>query len=152
LIANAAGDLDESAKAYRRALELSPQRFVSHALLSLVLMEAGKTTEAFEAANAEPDDFWRIWALAILHYLSGSGEEAETELQRLITEFSDGNAYQIAEVLAIHNKNNEAFEWLERANGERDAGVTHAKVNRRFRALHTDPRWQTLLSKIGFET
>ena len=152
LVSNAAGDLDESAKAYRRALELSPLRFVSHALLSQVLMELGRTPEAFEAAHAEPDDFWQLWALAILHHLSGSAEEAETELQRLIAEYADGNAYQIAEVLAVHNKNDEAFEWLERANGERDAGVTHAKVNRRFCALHSDPRWQTLLSKIGFET
>ena len=107
--------------------------------------------EAFETANSEPDDFWRLWSFAILHYLSGSREEAESELQRLISEHADGNAYQIAEVLAVHNKTDEAFEWLERANEERDAGVTHAKANRRFTSLHGDPRWHALLSKIGFE-
>ena len=44
-----------------------------------------------------------------------------------------------------------AFEWLERAIDSRDAGVTHGKVNPRFRPLHGDPRWELLMKKIGFE-
>lgn len=150
LTAHSAGRLEESETAFRRALELVPQRFVSRALLALVLMDEGRTDEAYATAAAEPEEFWRLWALAILHSLAGSSE-ADAELERLVAEYSDGNAYQIAEVFAVRGGNDQAFEWLERAYLERDAGVTHAKANPRFRGLHTDPRWNALLKKIGLD-
>ena len=46
---------------------------------------------------------------------------------------------------------NNAFEWLERAIVDRDAGVTHSKVNPRFRPVYGDARWAVILKKIGFD-
>ncbi|MEP7212020.1 MAG: tetratricopeptide repeat protein [Acidobacteriota bacterium] len=150
LTAHAAGQLVESEKAFRRALEIVPQRFVSRALLALVLMDEGQTEAALTEAASEPEEFWRLWALAILHSLAGS-TDADAELERLVAEYWDGNAYQIAEVFAVRGETDHAFEWLERAYKERDSGVTHAKVNPRFRLLHDDPRWRAFLKNVGFE-
>lgn len=150
LTCHAAGLLDESENAFRRALEIAPQRFVSHALLALVLLDRGDVAAAKAEASDEADAFWRTWAQAIIHGVAGENEKAEDELQNLVNESSEGNAYQIAEVYSMRGQIDEAFKWLARAIEQRDPGVTHAKVNPRFRPLQHDHRWQGVLSQIGF--
>ena len=152
LTSHAAGILVESEKAFRRAIEIAPQRFVSAALLALVFMDQGRTDEALEQAMREPDEFWRLWSLAIIHHAAGHETESDEELQKMIEVHAASNDYQIAEVYAMRGKIDNAFEWLERAIVDRDAGITHAKVNPRFRPLHGDPRWAAILKKIGFES
>ena len=151
LTCHSAGLLDESERAFRRALELAPQRFVSGALLALILLDQGRTEDAITTANSEADEFWRTWALAIIYNAAGRGAEADEALGKLLEDkYATGNDYQIAEIYSMRSEIDQAFEWLERAVNERDPGVTHAKVNPRFRPLHSDERWPELLSKIGF--
>ena len=151
LTAHAAGRLAESETAFRRAIELVPQRFVSGALLALVLMDQGRTDESLEQAANEPDEFWRLWSLAIVQHAAGRKSDSDKALRKLTREHAVGNDYQIAEVFSMRGEIDTAFEWLERAIDSRDAGVTHGKVNPRFRPLHGDPRWELLMKKIGFE-
>ncbi|MFM9903709.1 MAG: protein kinase domain-containing protein [Pyrinomonadaceae bacterium] len=151
LTAHSAGQLTESEKAFRRALELVPQRFVSGALLALVLMDQGRADEALAQAKQEPDEFWRLWALAMIYHVLGRVSDSDDALDTLNREHADGNAYQLAEIHAVRGEKDQALDWLERAVDERDAGVTHAKVNPRFRNLREDPRWNPLLGKIGFK-
>jgi serine/threonine-protein kinase len=148
---HAAGRLEESEAAFRRALELSPQRFVSHALLALVLADQGRADEAIAQAGGEPDEFWQLWALAIIYASSGRTEDSGNALAKLSSEYAEGNAYQLAEVHAMRGEADDAFAWLGRAVAERDPGVSHTQVNPRFRMLHGDERWSALLREIGFE-
>jgi tetratricopeptide (TPR) repeat protein len=150
LTSHAAGDLGESEQAFRRALELVPQRFVSNSLLALVLLDQGRVEEALAQAMLEPDEFWKLWSLAIVYNSSGQKVNSDKALGRLTAEHADGNAYQIAEIHSMRGERDQAFDWLGRAFDQRDAGVTHIKVNPRFRSLHDDPRWTVLLEKIGF--
>ncbi|MEO6655490.1 MAG: protein kinase [Pyrinomonadaceae bacterium] len=151
LTAHAAGLLDESERAFRRALEIVPERFVSGSLLALVLMDQGRSEDALTQAMLEPDEFWRLWASAMIYHALGRGSDSDRALAQLKREHADGNSYQLAEIHAVRSEIDQAFEWLESAVNERDAGVTHAKVNPRFRPLNDDPRWAPLLEKIGFE-
>src|SRR5262249_48996696 len=128
LTCHAAGLLDESEKAFRRALELAPKRLVSGALLALVFIDEGRIDDAIEAAKSEADEFWRTWAIAIINHIGEHPAEAIDALDKLVKENSDGNAYQIAEVYAIRGEIGRAFEWIEQAVSERDPGVTHTKV------------------------
>jgi len=141
LTCHAAGRLDESEKAFRRALEIAPNRFVSHALLALILLEQGSRDEAVKTAASEPDEFWRLWAQAIIAAASGETGKADELVSRLVSEHSNGNEYQLAEVYAMRGETEQAFDWLERALKNNDPGVTHAKVNPRFASLRTDARW-----------
>lgn len=150
LTCHAAGHLAEAKDAFGRALQIAPQRIVSRSLLALVLLDENRIEEAFEQAKAENDEFWRDWALAIIAYAAGENAESDELLVKLVNENSAGNAYQIAEVYAMRSENDRSIEWLERAIAERDPGVTHAKVNPRFRALYGDKRWPNVLSQIGF--
>ena len=151
LICHAAGLLDESESALRRALDLGPQRLVTTAMLSLVLAEKGNWQQAVELAEREPDQLWRLWALAIIYFQAGDLDQAHRILDTVINEYADGDAFQIGEIYAVLGEIDKAFEWLERAIAERDPGVTHVRGSPRFRPLHADPRWPALLKTIGFE-
>jgi tetratricopeptide (TPR) repeat protein len=151
LICHAAGLLDESETALRRALDLGPQRLVTTAMLSLVVAEKGNLEQAVELAEREPDQLWRLWALAIIYFRSGDNDRAHRILDTIIDEHADGDAFQIGEIFAVGGEIDKAFEWLERAIAERDPGVTHVVGSPRFRTLHADPRWPALLKTIGFE-
>jgi len=146
----AAGRLAESEKAFRRALELAPQRLVSNAILATVLMDQGRAEESLEQAMREPDEFWRLWALAIIYHRAVRKNESDEALRKLTGQHAEGNAFQIAEVYATRGEADRAFEWLERAYQKRDSGVTHAKVDPRLGSLHDDPRWAPYLKKLGF--
>ena len=150
LACHASGRLDAAEKAFERALELAPQRFVSGAMLALVLMDEGRVEDAEKAAALEPDELWRTWALAIIHHALARRDEADEALRKLIAEHADGDAYQIAEVYSMRGEIDKALEWLDRAIAERDPGVTHAKVNPRFARLRDDRRWAERLARIGF--
>ena len=151
LICHSAGLLAESEKAFRRALDLSPQRLVTSAMLGMVLADEGRASESLELAESEPDSFWRLWSLAILRAVNGELEESDRALQAVLSEHTEGDSYQIAEIYAVRGETDKAFEWLERAIEYRDTGVTHARVCPRFRPLHADPRWPALLKTIGFD-
>ena len=43
-----------------------------------------------------------------------------------------------------------AFEGLERAWDQRDAGLVETHRDRYLVSLHEDPRWQSFLKKMGF--
>ena len=151
IICHAAGLLAEAEKAFRRSLDLGPQRLMGNAMLALVLMDEHRADEALARAELEPDKFWRLWALTIVYYLMGRREESDAAVKELIEVYADGDAYQIAEACAMRGEIDKAIEWLDRAAEERDAGITHALVSPRFRGLHAHPRWPLLMKKIGFE-
>lgn len=150
LTAHSAGLLDESEKAFRRALELVPQRAVSRALLSLVLVDQGRIEDAMEEAANEPYEMWSLWARAIIHFAAGRKAESDAAIEILTEEHATGNAYQIAEVFAVRGETDRAFQWLRLAFDQRDSGLTHLKANPRFSSLKNDPRWQELLTDVGF--
>ena len=151
LTCEAAGQIAEAEQAFRKALELAPKRFVSRALLSVVLAAEGNKQEAIEQAQLEADESWRLWSLAIVNYTLGLATDSDEAVERLNKHHYDGNAFQIAEVHAVRGEIELAFESLERGIRERDAGVTHARVDPRLRKLHDDPRWLPLLTRIGFD-
>jgi tetratricopeptide (TPR) repeat protein len=141
----------EAEAAYRKLLELAPQTSVVPAMLSLVLLAQGRGDEALAEAKREPDEAFRLWPLAIIHNVMGRGSESDEALRELIEKYADDSANQIAEVLAARGEAEAAFEWLERAYAQRDAGLAMMKTGPHFRSLHGDPRWGAFLKKMGLE-
>lgn len=149
LICHAAGLLEESERAFRRALELGRNRTVTTAMLSLVILDQGRQEKALQKAGAEPDIFWRGWAESIILNRLGRTEDADAALAIVLRDSTDGDAYQIAEIYGMRGESDEAFAWLNRAAQVRDPGISHAKVAPSFRSLHSDERWQPFLTRIG---
>ena len=138
----------EAEAAFRKALELAPQRAATRAWLSIVLLGQGRGDEALAEALREPEEWGRLFALAIIQHAAGRPTEADEALQQLAGKYANDAAYQLAEVHAARGTADFAFEWLDRAYAQRDAGVAWTKIDPLLRSLHTDPRWQVFLRKM----
>ncbi len=137
-----ANRLDDAAAAFQLALDLAPNAGLCHAFLAITRVIQGRAAEGLVLAEAESHEVFRNVAFAMIHHALGHPAESETALQALIAEFGWTAAYQVAEVYAYRNEIDKAFEWLERAHGQRDPGVMYAATDVFLRPLHGDPRWQ----------
>jgi len=146
------GRFAEAQVSFQKALELAPQRTIAHAYVSLALLAQGRGEDAYAEAMQEPQEGYRLWALAIVQNGLGNQTESDKAVSELIAKHSDTMAYQIAEVHGARGERDLAFQWLERAYEERDTGLCTIKVSRYFHSLRIDPRWATFLEKMGFES
>jgi TolB-like protein/tetratricopeptide (TPR) repeat protein len=143
------GQLKEAATAYRRGLELEPARISGHHFMGRVYLLEGQPELALEEMRQEPDKMWRLEGFALAYHSLGQQEQADEALSKLLDP-SSGWEFNIAEVYAFWGDVDNAFEWLERARAERDGGVGQfTKTDPLLRNLHSDPRWNKFLAKIG---
>ncbi|HKS65864.1 MAG TPA: hypothetical protein VJR26_01375, partial [Candidatus Acidoferrales bacterium] len=57
--------------------------------------------------------------------------------------------YSIAETHARLRENDQAFLWLDLAVQQRDGRLTSLKVDPMFDGMRADPRFQSLLQRVG---
>jgi serine/threonine-protein kinase len=144
---------DQALEPLREAMELDPS-FSPHLFLGWIHRERGmyeKAVDEFEKAKASV----RLHALGHLgnaYARAGRAREAREcirELKERLAEEAVG-AYEIALVYAGLGQKDLAFEWLERAYGERDKGMLSLKVDPPLDPLRSDPRFQDLLRRMNF--
>jgi len=146
-----AGRLKEAEAELRAILARSTSPMREHSILALVLLAQGRAEEARAEAQAESSQWARLWSLAIVEWTLGNSSAADDALAQLEREHADTAEFQIAQVRAVRNEADAAFEWLERAYASHDAGVALAKVSAQLNALHGDPRWGVFLRKVGLD-
>lgn len=147
-----AGKLDEADSAARKAAELQPTGAGSHRFQVLIAAQRGDGEAALREAQLEPDPRFRRFELAVAHYVRGDREAADAALADLIANAREGFAYQIAEVYALRGEKDKAFEWLQIAFDDRDAGMLGLLVDPLLRGLRDDARYKNLLAKVGLPT
>jgi TolB-like protein/Tfp pilus assembly protein PilF len=145
----AASSYAEAEAAYRKGLELSPDRVLAHANFALNQLAQGRDEEALAEALLEPERWARLWALAIIHHAARRQSDADTALRELIAKYAELAPYQVSHIYAARSEGDLAFAWLERAYVQRDTGLADMKVEPLFRSLHADPRWGAFLRKMG---
>jgi serine/threonine protein kinase/tetratricopeptide (TPR) repeat protein len=148
---HAANRLAEADESFRKSLDLAPQRVAAHSALAWTLFAQGRSEEALAEALREPEEAYRLWALAILHHAAGRIAESDDALREMTEGHAGTMAYQIAEVHAARGEVDAAFGWLERAYVQRDGGLAVVKISPRTRSLRGDPRWGPFLAKMGLE-
>ncbi len=146
-----AGLLDESVAALEKALELAPQRVVTRLVLSLSLGMQGKLDAAQKVLEREPEPFARLCGEGFIYHLMGKRAESDQALQRLIDNYRDDAAYQIAAVYACRGEIDLAFNWLEISYKQRDPGLQFVRVEPVFNQLRGDPRWTAFLRRMRLE-
>jgi tetratricopeptide (TPR) repeat protein len=109
---NCAGRFADAEAAYRKALELAPQSAAVRSSLSLTLLALGRGEEALLEAGRESHEAFRSWGLAIVHHGLGHAAESDAALHELIEKYSEGSAFEIADVCAMRGETDRAFEWL----------------------------------------
>ena len=83
---------------------------------------------------------------------SGRKEESDSALTELIEKFQTNMAFQIAEVCACSGEPNRAFAWLDRAYVQHDTGLFGIKGDPLLKSLERDPRYASILKKMGLPT
>ena len=60
-------------------------------------------------------------------------------------------ALQIAQVYAYRGQTDKSFEWLNRAYGQHDGGLTVMKLDSLLKGLRQDSRYTELLQKMHLQ-
>jgi serine/threonine-protein kinase len=139
-----------SRAAAERALEIAPDSLSARARLGFALLREGRPAEALQQFERAPAAFHRLTGVAIAHHRLGNSRESQAALDELRSKLSLNAAYQIAEVHAARGEADRAFEWLERARVQHDAGMQFVRNDRLFASLWSDPRYAALLARMNF--
>jgi len=142
----------EAVAAMRKTLELATQYAAAHTWLSIVLVQLGRNDEALAEALQEPEEWGRLFAVAVIQHAAGRQAESDQALNELAEKWGDLGAYQVAQAHGARGEIATAFEWLERAFTQRDPGIFWTKVDPLLRSLHADPRWHVFMHKLGLAT
>ena len=145
---------DEAIELGRRTLELDPNYAAAHRLLSLAYQGKGM----FDAAILENETWGTLTrnkvettvALAQLYAVSGQAEAARKLLEHdylLIEQVYRG----LALVYEALGENDNALTCLEKSYERREEALLSIKVDPKVDPLRSDPRFMTLLKKIGIE-
>ena len=90
----------------------------------------------------------RLFGLIFVQQAIGHPTESDAALRALIENYGADAALQVAQALAYRGQSDAAFEGLERAYKQRDAGLWMTKVAPLLQSLHTDLRWRAFLNKL----
>jgi tetratricopeptide (TPR) repeat protein len=138
--------LEEAEAALKHALELNPLGGMTHAALGQVYLAERRFPEALAEFEKESHEGFRLLGLATAYHALGQ----ETRSSAALGQLGDlaVHAYLNAQANAYCGNLDLAFQWLERAYAQRNAGLPGMKVQRSLRALHTDPRWRAFLTRM----
>ncbi|HXU35296.1 MAG TPA: winged helix-turn-helix domain-containing protein [Blastocatellia bacterium] len=147
---------DDAINQIERTLELEPEFASAQACLERAYRLKGMNKEVVVSARksmirsgATPQE------LAALDDVNSEAAMRNVLLWRLKrAEASERNRptspYRFAAQHAELGNNDAAFEWLERAFNERDSEFVSLKVDPAFDGVRADPRYASLLRRIGF--
>jgi adenylate cyclase len=139
----------EAKSEYARVVELNPSAPWAHAGLGMAYLLDGKFEEAATEAQADAGEWARLLIVSCARWAQKRVEESDATLAELTKNDAETAAYQIAEVYAYRNEKDRAFEWLERARGQRDPGLASLRKDPLLTNLHDDPRWNAFLRTMG---
>ncbi len=148
LILEAVSRDPEAESAFRKAIQLDPGGAGRQVSIGIILLLQGKPEAALREMQQEKEEIWRLSGLPLAYHALGRRSESDAALAVLKSKYGGEMAYQIAEVHAFRGEADLAFEWLERAYDQRDAGVSQIKSDRLLLNIIGDPRYKAFLKKM----
>jgi len=142
------GQYAAASEANGRSLEIAPDHFFAHELLGYMRLLESKPTEAASTFAEVKEEGWRLNGIAMAEHSLGHIQKSQEALDGLIARHAKGSAFQVAEVYAWRHEKDKAFEWLDRAYRQRDAGLVYIKGDPFLASLHGDPRFGAFLRKM----
>ncbi len=146
---------DEAINQCKRVLETDPNFVVARWLLALAYALKSMFEEAMaeiqKAKAVSPGNFLLNSVLAYVYAMSGRREDA----MKVVDELIERSRKEYISPLFIAwayiglGDKDRVFEWLEKAYENRSGLFVHLKVDPVYDALRSDPRYVTLLQKMG---
>jgi TolB-like protein/Tfp pilus assembly protein PilF len=154
------GRNDEAIATCTKILNLEPNSFPARRYLGLAYEAKGMYPQAIDQFQQGVKISGSPLMLALLgHAYAASGKTADA--RKVLNDLRDLSEAQAADttryvspytIAAIHTglgDKDQAFQWLERANEERDVWLMNLKVDPVFAKLRSDKRFQDLLTRAG---
>jgi len=153
LALTAAREFDGAAKEGRAAVELAPALWWPHWMLCSALIFQGRGDEAIAEGRLAAEIYGAPGVetgLCLMYGLLGRAVEAQQSFARVIEAARTASVQPLGMAWAYMGMGDErAFEWLEKAIDARDPAVTHLPSMPLYDGIRGDPRFQTLLAKMG---
>jgi serine/threonine-protein kinase len=148
---------DDSLIEYQNTLEMFPNFSMSHRELAAVYALTGKPEQAIKSAitavNLSNNDLTNIAYLGMIYALTGESDKA----RKIITQMQERSkikAIPLFEMgMAFHalGDNDMAFHYLEQSLNDKSSWTFQIKVDPVSDKLRSDPRYESLLRKMGLE-
>ena len=146
----AQGRYAEAHNALGHAMRIRPEDNRVGYYAGLALLLDGHAKEAV-AAFERSGSVFRLAGLAAAHFDAGNEAASQEALRTLVTRHAPIGAYQVAQAHAWRGERDLAFEWLERAGRQYDAGLAQLKFDPMMRKLHGDPRYAAWLERLKLD-
>jgi len=148
---------DAAIEQVRKAIALDPRFWPPHARLARALQQKGRYAEAVEeflqAQPGNPFTMTEQQSADLRKAFASSGWKGFLQKRMEFLLENRKRTYVPASFLALNyallGDKEKALEWLERAVTERDEWVTYLNVTPEYDELHSDPRFQSLVRRIG---
>jgi eukaryotic-like serine/threonine-protein kinase len=148
------GQYNESIDQCRKTLELDPTSSQAHRHLGQIYTQEGLYAEAvielkksIELSNGSAEG---LAELGYVFGISGDTDKAHGILLQLKSR-ADVSPYHLAIVYMGLREKDKALEALSEAVTRRSAGVVHLKIARQFQDLHTDVRFDKMVTDVGLD-
>ena len=152
-----AGRADEAITKLRAALQLDPNHVLSRMFLATAYIDKRMFPEAIVEAQAAVDSTRRrvghpLGVLAYALARSGRMAEARAILDELLTTANSRyvSPYSLALAFEGLGEHDQALSWLARGFEARDHKMNLMKVDPKWQDLHGDPRFESLVRRVGF--
>jgi len=149
---------DEAIALSRKSLELDPESGVTHYSLGLAYEQKGLFKEAIaEFLKAQPGAYPWAYPQELLAFLghayaasgkTGQANRALSELREL-SRRSHVDPFFFGIIYAGLRQADKAFEWFDKAYQDRSEELLMLKVDPRFDSVRSDPRFSSLVRRIG---
>jgi adenylate cyclase len=156
------GDFASAIASAERARDGQPDNPQNHLQLAVVYADAGRRTDARREVEISAHlmrkggewSSWTKWTLSLIWAEVGR----PTESRRLLRDLEEASRTKyvspqwIAIVHAALGDKEKAFEWLERNDGEAVQGLWLRYQWRAFDSIRDDPRFRSMLGRLGLPT
>jgi TolB-like protein/DNA-binding winged helix-turn-helix (wHTH) protein len=147
-----AREYDQALEALRQAADMNPRSPGLYLWMSFAYDKKGMAKESMEMELKRLSILGKseekLRRLREAYNASGQAGYLRKKLE-LLKELNKEDNYGLAMINARLGKRDEAFQALEKAYKERSAFMSFVKVDPELDSLHSDPRFQELLRKMG---
>ena len=150
------GDYERAINHLNKTRELEPNYMPTHFVLGSVYVQQGRLDEAIQEFQfiykMDEDAYIALGFMGHAHALNGQRAEAETLLS-ILEEIAQRKYVSPYSLLLIHltlGPLQRVFELLEQLYEERNDWLVWLKVSPELKNIRKDPRFQSLLRRVGF--
>jgi TolB-like protein len=141
----------EALAAIRKHDDLSPGANGERSFSPFIKLASGDPAGALAAIESEPELATNCGCRVLALDALGRKYEADLALANLEKHHANDNATGIAKVYASRRDLDQAFKWFDRSYQQHEYELLWIKVDPLVRNVQTDPRFNTLLKKLGLQ-